>query len=109
MTIETKVNIIRNPTRSVAIGDRFIGGDAPIAVQSMTATKTTDIDATVRQIHDLVNAGADIVRVAIDSQKDAEALIEIRRQVTGNLSVDLQENYRLAEVIGERIALGCAR
>ena len=99
MTTETKLQIVRNPTRSVAIGDCFIGGDAPIAVQSMTATKTTDIDATVRQINDLVNAGADIVRVAIDNQKDAEALIEIRGQVKGNLSVDLQENYRLAEVI----------
>ena len=65
----------------------------------MTATRTTDIDATVVQIRDLVTAGADLVRVAIDSQKDAEALIEIRSQVEGNLSVDLQENYRLAEVI----------
>ena len=99
MTTETKLNIVRNPTRSVAIGDRFIGGSAPIAVQSMTATRTTDIDATVRQINDLVKAGADVVRVAIDNQKDAEALIEIRHQVKGNLSVDLQENYRLAEII----------
>lgn len=65
----------------------------------MTATRTQDIDKTVAQIRDLVNAGADVVRVAIDSQKDAEALIEIRGQVEGNLAVDLQENYRLAEVI----------
>ncbi|MCL4108586.1 UNVERIFIED_CONTAM: hypothetical protein GTU68_022888 [Idotea baltica] len=65
----------------------------------MTATKTQDIDATVKQIRSLVDAGADVVRVAIDSKKDAEALIEIRSQVEGNLSVDLQENYRLAEII----------
>jgi len=96
---DTKLTIVRNPTRRIAVGDRFIGGDAPIAIQSMTATKTTDIDATVRQINDLVSAGADVVRVAIDNQKEAEALMEIRRQVKGNLSVDLQENYRLAEVI----------
>jgi (E)-4-hydroxy-3-methylbut-2-enyl-diphosphate synthase len=69
----------------------------------MTATRTQDIDATVRQIRDLVDAGADVVRVAIDSRKDAEALMEIRRQVTGNLSVDLQENYRLAEVIAPHV------
>ncbi len=93
------MEIVRNPTRRVAVGNTAIGGNAPIAVQSMTATKTQDIDATVRQIQDLVAAGADVVRVAIDSQKDAEALMEIRKQVTGNLSVDLQENYRLAEVI----------
>ena len=91
--------IVRNPTRTVRIGSISIGADFPIAVQSMTATRTQDIDATVRQIQDLMAAGADVVRVAIDSQKDADALIEIRNQVAGNLSVDLQENYRLAEVI----------
>jgi (E)-4-hydroxy-3-methylbut-2-enyl-diphosphate synthase len=80
-----------------------IGDGQPIAVQSMTATRTLDIDATVRQIRDLVDAGADIVRVAIDSRKDADALIEIRQQVEGNLSVDLQENYRLAEVIAPHV------
>ena len=103
MTTEPKLNIVRNLTRKVVVGDRSIGGDSPIAVQSMTATKTTDIDATVRQINDLVAAGADIVRVAIDNQKEAEALMEIRRQVKGNLSVDLQENYRLAEVIAPHV------
>jgi (E)-4-hydroxy-3-methylbut-2-enyl-diphosphate synthase len=95
--------IVRNPTRSVRIGSTVIGSAAPVAVQSMTATRTQDIDATVRQIHDLEAAGADVIRVAIDSQKDAEALIEIRRQVSGNLSVDLQENYRLAEVIAPHV------
>lgn len=97
MTIE------RNPTRTVRIGSVSIGSTSPIAVQSMTATRTQDIDATVSQIRALVDAGADIVRIAIDSQKDAEALIEIRGQVEGNLSVDLQENYRLAEVIAPHV------
>ena len=103
MNTAVRPEISRNPTRSVAIGSIAIGSRHPIAVQSMTATRTQDIDATVRQIRDLVDAGADVVRVAIDSRKDAEALMEIRRQVTGNLSVDLQENYRLAEVIAPHV------
>ncbi|MEY3175458.1 MAG: 4-hydroxy-3-methylbut-2-en-yl diphosphate synthase [Planctomycetota bacterium] len=103
MSTAARPEISRNPTRSVAIGNIAIGSRHPIAVQSMTATRTQDIDATVRQIRDLVDAGADVVRVAIDSRKDAEALMEIRRQVTGNLSVDLQENYRLAEVIAPHV------
>ena len=94
----------RNPTRSVVIGTVKIGAGAPIAVQSMTATKTQDVVATANQIRSLVDAGADIVRVAIDSQSDAEALIEVSKEVTGNLSVDLQENYRLAEVIAPHVA-----
>lgn len=89
----------RNPTRSVKIGSITIGAGHPIAVQSMTATKTQDIDATVHQIEDMLRAGADVCRIAVDSRKDAEALIEIRQRVSANLSVDLQENYRLAEVV----------
>jgi (E)-4-hydroxy-3-methylbut-2-enyl-diphosphate synthase len=86
----------RNPTRAVRIGTATIGGGEPIAVQSMTATHTQDIDATVAQVNSLAAAGADVVRIAVDSRKDAAALAEIRRQTTANLSVDLQENYRLA-------------
>ncbi|MEQ8854657.1 (E)-4-hydroxy-3-methylbut-2-enyl-diphosphate synthase [Gimesia sp.] len=89
----------RNPTREVKIGSAVIGNANPIAVQSMTATKTSNIDATVAQIHSLEEAGADIVRVAVDNRREAAALIEIRKQTTVPISVDLQENYRLAEVI----------
>ncbi|OAI53240.1 4-hydroxy-3-methylbut-2-en-1-yl diphosphate synthase [Planctomyces sp. SCGC AG-212-M04] len=89
----------RNPTRVVKIGSVTIGGGHPIAVQSMTATHTTNIDATVAQIHALEAVGADVVRVAVDSKKDAEALKEIRKQTKANLVIDLQENYRLAEVV----------
>jgi (E)-4-hydroxy-3-methylbut-2-enyl-diphosphate synthase len=96
---DSPIDLRRNPTRAVRIGSVTIGEGHPIAVQSMTATKTPDVDATVRQIEQLVQAGADIVRVAVDSRKDAEALIEIRRQTQANLSIDLQENYRLAEVV----------
>jgi len=94
----------RNPTRAVRIGTITIGSGQPIAVQSMTATHTQNIDATVEQIQALVDAGANVVRVAVDSKKDADALAEISRQVTANLSVDLQENYRLAEVVAPYVA-----
>lgn len=91
--------IQRNPTRSVRIGSIEVGAAHPIAVQSMTATHTQDIDATVAQVNALHSAGADVVRIAVDSDKDAAALAEIRHQTTANLSVDLQENYRLAEKV----------
>ncbi len=86
----------RNPTRAVRIGRTTIGDGHPIAVQSMTATKTSDVEATVRQVLDLERAGADVVRIAVDSGRDAAALPLIRDRVAANLSVDLQENYRLA-------------
>ena len=95
--------IRRNPTRHVQIGSISIGASQPIAVQSMTATKTTNIDATVAQATDMFAAGADVVRIAVDSRKEAEALAEIRQQTTGNLSVDLQENYRLAEIVAPHV------
>lgn len=85
----------RNPTRAVQIGSCVVGAGNPIAVQSMTATHTQDVAATVAQANDLHAAGADVVRIAVDSTKDAEALAEIRKQTPANLSVDLQENYRL--------------
>jgi (E)-4-hydroxy-3-methylbut-2-enyl-diphosphate synthase len=97
------VQIKRNPTRAVKIGSVIIGGGHPIAVQSMTATHTQDIDATVELVNDLEANGADVVRIAVDSKKDAEALAEIRNQTTANLSVDLQENYRLAELVAPHV------
>ena len=93
------MEIPRNPTRAVRIGTVTIGDGNRIAVQSMTATKTKDVDATVEQINSLEQSRADIVRVAADSKREAEALIEIRKQTSVNLSVDLQENYRLAEIV----------
>ena len=80
-----------------------IGDGNPIAVQSMTATHTQDIDATVELVNLLGDAGADVVRIAVDSQKDAAALQEIRRQTSANLSVDLQENYRLAKDVAPHV------
>lgn len=86
----------RKPTRPVRIGSITIGSEHAIAVQSMCATSTKDVAATVAQIRHLAAAGADVVRVAVDNPRDAEALAEIRSQTDANLVVDLQENYRLA-------------
>ncbi len=104
MTDELNRNLKRNPTRVVRIGTVEIGGGRPIAVQSMTATKTTDVEATVRQINALTDAGADVVRVAVDSKKEADALARINEQTQANLAVDLQENYRLAEQVAPFVA-----
>ena len=90
----------RMPTRSVRIGAVQIGAGAPIAVQSMCATKTRDIDATVKQIEQLKSAGADVIRIAVDNDKEVTALKEIRAQTEATLAVDLQENYRLAAKLG---------
>ena len=95
--------LARNPTRTVRIGSLSIGAGHPIAVQSMCATKTSDVDATVRQIRDLEGAGADLVRIAVDSARDAAALARIRDRVSANLSVDLQENYRLASEVAPHV------
>ena len=97
------MSLPRNPTRTVKIGAIMIGGGNPIAVQSMCATHTQDIAATAAQVNDLAAAGADVVRIAVDSRKDAEALPEIRRQTKANLVVDLQENYRMAELVAPHV------
>jgi (E)-4-hydroxy-3-methylbut-2-enyl-diphosphate synthase len=87
-------------TREIRIGNVTIGGNHPIAVQSMTATRTQDIDATIRQVELLELAGADIIRIAIDTPKDVAALAIIREaRPKANLVIDLQENYRLAEKV----------
>ncbi len=93
----------RNPTRSVRVGRTILGEGHPIAVQSMTATKTQDVEATVRQVLQLEEAGADIVRIAVDSDRDAAALAAIRERTQVPLSVDLQESYRLATVVAPSV------
>jgi (E)-4-hydroxy-3-methylbut-2-enyl-diphosphate synthase len=97
------VQILRNPTRAVRIGRVTIGGGHPIAVQSMTATATRDVAATAEQVNALAAAGADVVRIAVDSNADATALAEVRQQTSANLSVDLQENYRLVEQVAPHV------
>lgn len=95
--------IKRNPTREVKIGRIAIGNGHPIAVQSMCATPTRELDATLKQLKLLEKAGADVIRIAADNKKDAQALVEIRQQTDAVLSVDLQEHYRLAETIAPHV------
>ena len=98
-----RVRVMGTTTRIIQIGTIKIGGGLPVVLQSMTATKTTDFVRTAETCQRLTDAGAGVVRVAVDTLHDAEALREIRkiiqRSTHVNLSVDLQENYRLAEVV----------
>ena len=86
----------RRKTRAVHIGQLSIGGDAPVAVQSMTCTKTEDVKATVEQIHQLEAAGCEIVRVAVPTETAADALKEIRKSIHIPLVADIHFDYRLA-------------
>lgn len=93
----------RNPTRPVEVGSVTIGGGRPIVIQSMCATKTADVAATAAQANALAEAGAGVVRIAVDTREDAEALSRVREQTAANLSVDLQENYRLAAEVAPSV------
>src|SRR5438552_1053661 len=86
-------------TRTIRIRDLEVGGAAPIAVQSMAATRTRDLEATAQQIRILEAAGADLIRIAVDSKEDVAALGKLREKTNARLSVDLQESYRLAETV----------
>jgi len=95
----------RANSRPVRAGSVTIGGGNPIVVQSMCATRTQDIEATVGQARMLHAAGAGLVRIAIDSAKDVEALAEIRARVPeANLVIDLQENYRLVAQVAPHVS-----
>jgi (E)-4-hydroxy-3-methylbut-2-enyl-diphosphate synthase len=95
----------RKPTRRIQVGSVAVGGGAPISVQSMTTTPTTDVNATLQQIAELTAAGCDIVRVACPSQDDADALPEIARhsQIPVIADIHFQPKYVFAA-----IDAGCA-
>ena len=86
----------RHITKEVQIGNRKIGGNNPIAIQSMTNTKTEDVAATVAQIQQLTKAGCEIIRCAVPTQEAAKALMEIKKQITIPLVADIHFDYRLA-------------
>jgi (E)-4-hydroxy-3-methylbut-2-enyl-diphosphate synthase len=86
----------RRKTRPVKVGKVTIGGDAPVSVQSMTTTKTSDIYATLQQIRNLEVAGCDIVRVTVPDEASAEALPEIKAGISIPLVADIHFNYRIA-------------
>src|ERR1700710_1874843 len=95
----------RRPSRKIKVGSVFVGGDAPVSVQSMTTTPTTDINATLQQIAELTASGCDIVRVACPSADDAEALPIIARksQIPVIADIHFQPKYVFAA-----IEAGCA-
>ena len=86
----------REKTKEIRIGDRVIGGGNPILIQSMTNTKTEDVESTVRQIHMLEEAGCEIIRCAVPNMQAAEALREIKKRIHIPLVADIHFDYRLA-------------
>ena len=88
--------MIRKKTRVIKVGEVLIGGDNPIAVQSMTNTKTKDIEGTVKQILELEEAGCDIIRSAISDLEDAKAIEEIKKRIHIPIIADIQYDYKLA-------------
>ncbi|MBT3196252.1 MAG: flavodoxin-dependent (E)-4-hydroxy-3-methylbut-2-enyl-diphosphate synthase [Gammaproteobacteria bacterium] len=98
----------RRVSRKIYVGDVAVGGDAPISVQSMTNTKTTDVAATVAQIRALEQVGADIVRVSIPDMEAAEAFGQIRQQITLPLVADIHFDYKIALRVAE-LGVDCLR
>ncbi len=86
----------RRVSRSLQVGDITVGGDSPIAVQSMTNTPTTDIDATVAQIARIAEAGADVVRVSVPDAESATAMTEIIQQSSIPIIADIHFSYKMA-------------
>ncbi|MDU7693554.1 MAG: flavodoxin-dependent (E)-4-hydroxy-3-methylbut-2-enyl-diphosphate synthase [Helicobacter sp.] len=91
----------RVKTRQIRIGNVKIGGDAPISVQSMTFSKTENIEATKAQIDRLYFAGADLVRVAVSDEKDAKALKELKKVSSLPLIADIHFHYKFALIAAE--------
>ena len=102
MKFDEDLKITRRPTRKVKVGNIFIGGDAPIAVQTMTKTKTDDIKATIEQIHAVQQAGADIVRLAVPDEAAARSLGEIRLNIQIPMVADIHFNAKFAMIALEQ-------
>ena len=101
-------NIQRHKTRQIMVGSVPVGGDAPISVQSMTNTETTDISSTVAQIKRLEAVGADIVRVSVPTMDAANAFGAIRNQVTVPLVADIHFDYKIALKVAD-LGVDCLR
>lgn len=93
--------IKRRQSRKIFVGKVPVGGDAPISVQSMTNTETCDVEATVRQIQSIADAGADIVRVSVPSMEAAEAFKQIRARVDVPLVADIHFDHKIALAVAE--------
>src|SRR5262249_21599754 len=86
----------RHKTREARVGDKVVGGDNPIWVQSMTTPDTHDLEATVEQIHRLEEAGCEIVRVTVPKPQDAAVLTEIKKRIHLPLICDIHFDYKMA-------------
>ena len=98
-TLQAEAAQLRHPrhkTREVRVGDKIVGGDNPIWVQSMTTPDTYDVEATVREIHRLEEAGCEIVRVTVPKPQDAAVLGEIKRRIHLPLICDIHFDYKMA-------------
>ncbi len=100
--------IHRRKSRKIWVGNVPVGGDAPIAVQSMTNTNTNDVKATVAQVIQLQDAGADIVRISVPTLDAADAFAEIRKQVNVPLVADIHFDYKIALKVAE-LGVDCLR
>ena len=100
--------IVRRKSRQIMVGDVPVGGDAPISVQSMTNTPTSDVDATVAQIESIQQAGADIVRVSVPSLAEADAFGEIRKRVSVPLVADIHFDHKIALRVAD-LGVDCLR
>ncbi len=94
--LDRRQSMHREHTRSIRIGDRAIGGGSPVLIQSMTNTRTEDIEGTIRQIHRLEKAGCEIVRCTVPTLEAAEAIREIKKQISIPLVADIHFDYRMA-------------
>src|SRR2546427_7511418 len=96
MFMAYKHQSVRHKTREVRVGDKVVGGDNPIWVQSMTTPDTYDVEATVSEIHRLEEAGCEIVRVTVPKAKDAAVLAEIKKRIHIPLICDIHFDYKMA-------------
>lgn len=99
--MHSETPIVRRKSKRIYVGNVPIGDGAPIAVQSMTNTRTTDVDATVKQIESLQRVGVDIVRVSVPTMDAAEAFKLIKQRVTVPLVADIHFDYRIALQVAE--------
>lgn len=108
MSIHQANPITRRKSRQIMVGSVAVGGDAPISVQSMTNTETCDVEATLKQIRALANAGADLVRVSVPSQEAAEAFGRIKAQSPLPLITDIHFDHKIALRVAE-LGADCLR
>lgn len=100
--------IFRRKSRQIFVGNIPVGGDAPISVQTMTNTRTTDVQATIRQVNECAELGAEMVRISVPTQEDSEALAKIVPSCQVPIIADIHFHYRRA-IEAAKAGVGCLR